>query len=353
MVFHGLGGAGAVAAPFRAVKLGGQVPTRENLEMLKLVQSKPKDFNPMMLLDHTEPKLTVDSVLDGLGFDNAEYSTWRKFLQKAFDSDNEVILRKDLISKMMADRLNPQLRRALLQRAVVHYRGKMQKSKTMVDVITMDEVKLLTQVEACAKKHGLVIDDLRKAATGGEKRTYNVEGHPEVIEQLDKLLLTMNKLGSWGASRELVLSMDGDGPHWLKVDGVNGKLEKLDTDKDSIAMYSLKLKKADARGGTYHRRVPRASGKGYTYYYDPDKYNRSSNAHIEGATAAKSQIQKGVQKLLDGDTEGKGVELKAIKAIVKRYGAKACSDAIKEMDNVTFKKGKLSLRKSEYFVLGR
>ena len=157
-------------------------------------------------------------------------------------------MRRDVVSKAMAEQLNPQLRRALLQRSISYFR---EYQKSMVEVVTFDEI----------------------------------------------------------------------------------------------------LEKADPKGGKYYRRVPRKSGKGYTYYYDPHKYQKRGDAHVEGATAARTAIKAAVQKMLDA-SEG-GVELKNMGAIVKRYGASTCSEALKEMQNETglvYKGGKLSLKKSQTFI---
>lgn len=248
---------GGVPPAFRGWKVGGQVPSADRLTALKLAQARPRPFNPMELLTHTEPRFTVDSVLDGLGFDTAQYSDWRTFLKKALSGNNEVVLRREVMDKAMSERLNPQLRRALLQRSVVHFRGRFQKSQ-IVNVVSVDELHRAPQ------------------------ETFYI---PESLE------------------------------------------------------------KAEARGGTYHRRVPRKNGKGYTYYYDPEQYDRSSGAHVDGQSAAKSQIRKGVQKLLEENSGGVGLD--SIKPLVKRYGAKLCSDTLREMqkqDGLTFKSGRLGLK---------
>jgi hypothetical protein len=89
---------------------------------------------------------------------------------------------------------------------------------------------------------------LEKAAPGGVERTYKVRGHPEVIDQLDALLLIARTLGSWGASRDVTISVDGDGPHFLEVEGIERELPKgaLDgqIDKAEIKAYLVELKKS-------------------------------------------------------------------------------------------------------------
>lgn len=113
----------------------GQVPRAAIREMNELVMTPPKKFKPAMLLDHNEPRLSVDSVLNGLGFDPAKQNDWRKFLQKALHLDSEVVMRRDLMSKMREEKLNPELRKALFQRSMSYYRGRFQKS---VEVVSID-----------------------------------------------------------------------------------------------------------------------------------------------------------------------------------------------------------------------
>lgn len=91
---------------------------------------------------------------------------------------------------------------------------------------------------------------LEKGRSGGVERAYRVRGHPEVIEALDKQLLMLRHCGSVGASREVTMSIDGDGAHWLEIDGVPGELER-DSREGQLAsgrgvnVWSLRKKAAD------------------------------------------------------------------------------------------------------------
>lgn len=320
-------------------RVPGQVPTREDRRMVKFAMQKPKPFKASMLLDHTDPRLSIDHVLDGLGLDTGQYNDWKKFLQKALAGDNEVVMRKDIISKMRQDNFNPELARALMQRSLMYRKGQLTKA---IEVYSPDMIR---EMLADKQKYKLVKAEIAK-------RKYDIEGHPEVIEQLDKLLLMASKCGNWGASRHLQISVDGDGAHWLKVNGgVVGKLDKKSAQelsrRSDIPIYSLKLEKADARGGNYYRRVPKKSGKGYTYYYDEDKYKSSKNAHVKGQDAANSYIQKTVFKRASCE---KGCELKALTDLVKRYGSKQVGNSLKDAHTsgkLTFKSGKLYYKEAD------
>jgi hypothetical protein len=181
--------------------------------------------------------------------------------------------------------------------------------------------------EAALKKSLLVLDELgkplmhviadtlEKAATNDSvERTYKVRGHAEVIAQLDKLLLIANKLGEWGASRSVELSIDGDGPHYLSVDGVEGQLDKQSfkdwIDKDTIKAYGVELEKAAAadwdqlqkaaaKGGKYIRRVPYTDKHGktkYRYFYKESAAARSAQAGEEIKLGQKVAKVIAVQK---------------------------------------------------------
>jgi hypothetical protein len=95
------------------------------------------------------------------------------------------------------------------------------------------------------------------------------------------------------------------------------------------------LKKAFTPGGTYHRRVPRASGKGYTYYYDEEKYRNSKNAHVSGEEAAHGYISGEVEKAVTA-AGSKGCDVTAFKSLVKKYGAKQVGSVLTKCSGSKF-----------------
>lgn len=108
----------------RTWKVEGQVPSREVLRGLKSLEKPALRFDPRKLLDHTEPRMTVDSVLSGLGLDQGRRNSWRKFLNVALHQDNEAAMRKDVLSRSLYERMDPALRRAILQRSSTYYRSR-------------------------------------------------------------------------------------------------------------------------------------------------------------------------------------------------------------------------------------
>ena len=114
--------------------------------------------------------------------------------------------------------------------------------------------------------------------------------------------------------------------------------------EDMRAYYSLV--KAEARGGKYHRRIPRASGKGFRYIYSPEDYAKRADAHTGGEDNAKVYLGSGIAKCLKAAGGSCGPD--AFKSLVKRYGAKRVAEALRDGQKsgmIAFKKGKFSLAK--------
>lgn len=204
------------------VRVPGQVPDRDTIEAMRLAKEQPRPLSMARLLEHTEPRPTVSSIVSDLGFDLAQQNDWTKFLEKALGAaSNELTLRQDIMSKCLNDRLDGALRRAILQRSLVHWRGY---RKSMVKIVT-----------------------------------------------------------------------------------------------------PIELKKAEARGGSYHRRVP--TEKGYRYYYDEQKYKASKSAHTSGLEATESYLTGKIQKCIEAAGKG-GCGPEAFSDLVKRYGAKVVGDLL-------------------------
>jgi hypothetical protein len=93
------------------------------------------------------------------------------------------------------------------------------------------------------------------------------------------------------------------------------------------SLYYIPLRKAEARGGKYYRRVINPSGK-YTYYYDVDKYYHSKSGHLDGARANKNYLQNKVKNILINN--GNVVDIKVLRPLVKKYGVESVSRVIEE-----------------------
>lgn len=65
------------------------------------------------------------------------------------------------------------------------------------------------------------------------KKTVTIEGRPEEIQELERLLSTLSYCCSAGASRKFDVWVDGDGAASIKVTG-EGMAEPKSTDDDPI-----------------------------------------------------------------------------------------------------------------------
>lgn len=232
---------------FRNVRMGGQVPSRENIEALKLAKEQPLTLSAEMLSAHTEPVMRIEGITKGLGLDSARENSWNKFLDDQLNGGvNELVMRKALHSRMLNERMEPEMRKAIFQRSMNYYREKM--SKSVVQVLTPDEI----------------------------------------------------------------------------------------------------LEKAEARGGSYHRRVPKKNGKGFNYFYDEAQYSSRDYAHLSGAEARDNRIKKAVGSMLESKPEFAPEDMKDL---VKKYGAKEVAAVLKKQCGdggpVEFKNGKFKARKLE------
>jgi hypothetical protein len=232
---------------FRRVRFGGQVPSPENIQAMKLAEQKPPKFKAAMLLDYTDPVLRVEGITKGLGMDPARQNSWNKFLEDQLNGGvNQVVMRKAIYARMMDERMEPEMRKAIFQRSMNYVREKM--SKAVVQVLTPDEI----------------------------------------------------------------------------------------------------LQKAEARGGTYHRRVPRKNGKGFNYFYDEEKYSNRGDAHLSGTEVRDNRIKKAVGAMLEEKNECTPQDMRDL---VKKYGAKEVAGVLKKQCGdggfMKFKNGKFKARKLE------
>lgn len=124
---------------FRQVRIGGQVPSKENISALRLTQKAAPDFKASMLLEHTEPVMRIEGITKGLGLDPVRENSWNKFLDDQLNGGvNELVMRKALYGRMLDERMEPAMRNAIFQRSMNYYREKL--SKSVVQVLTPDEV---------------------------------------------------------------------------------------------------------------------------------------------------------------------------------------------------------------------
>jgi 3'-phosphoadenosine 5'-phosphosulfate sulfotransferase (PAPS reductase)/FAD synthetase len=116
----------------------GQVPSRDNLEVLRQAQQPPPKWTPARMMAHDGAYLSPANVVQGIGLDRAKENEWTGLLKKASSHANELTFRQDIMGKMLTDKLDPSTRQALFQRAMSFYRDM---RKSLVDVTTPDELR--------------------------------------------------------------------------------------------------------------------------------------------------------------------------------------------------------------------
>lgn len=90
------------------------------------------------------------------------------------------------------------------------------------------------------------LDALTETEDGTETRTYEISGNSEDLDVLEKALRHCEYLGNIGASRNILLRVDGDGSGRIKVKKATDD-GKIDIDNDE---YNIEQDK-DAVVGVY------------------------------------------------------------------------------------------------------
>jgi hypothetical protein len=143
-IFKRMGGLGKslVPAQYRLQRIPGQVPSRERMADMRDqrdLERMPRQPEIAQLLQNTDPMGSAASVVRGMGFDARASQSWETFLEKAVASaTNELVLRQAVISQTREARLQPELRQAILERALSFWRTA---RKSMVRVVTVDELQ--------------------------------------------------------------------------------------------------------------------------------------------------------------------------------------------------------------------
>lgn len=128
--------------PFRECRTPGQVPAprpnRNELRVQKDLMQLPNDVTVARLLDDNAPRPTARSVVDNLGLEATVQKSWADYLEKAVRAaTNELTFRQGLQAKLHEAPMESELRMAIMQRALNHWRTL---RKGLVEVVTADDV---------------------------------------------------------------------------------------------------------------------------------------------------------------------------------------------------------------------
>jgi len=82
-----------------------------------------------------------------------------------------------------------------------------------------------------------------------DRRDYHIEGNPDLLASLDRVLLATKRLGSYGSSRTVEFGVDGDGPDGLTaLKGAKKEIdkEKFDKELDHETIHPNRMKTSSA-----------------------------------------------------------------------------------------------------------
>ena len=248
---------------FIQVRQGGQVPDRRRLMELAEAYRPAKPATVARLLDNGKPVYRLRDVFSGLGLDPDAEASWQAMLGPAIEAaPSEVALRQAIFATMREQKAPGELGSAVLERARKYRAEKLHKSRVNVD-------KIKKRVLEWFKDNPNPSDD-------------------QVHDLAESLKINPHKF-------ETVI-------YSLLTDFVDD------------------LRKAEAAGGTYYRRVKGKTGR-WRYYYDQQKYEGSPDAHLDGEGASKRAVRGKVGAMLEKAGKG-GVKLADLKPLTKRYGSK-------------------------------
>ncbi len=299
-----------IGRAFRDGHLGttaGQVPKRDmhidRAAMMRLATTPPKPPSVERLL--ARPIFSTRGAVADLGLDMATENEWSSFLQKAvYGSQHEGLMRQQLMEKLMHEDWDPELRKVMFQRAVSLYRNA---QKSQVEIVSVDELrKALPLKDVKAKR------DAKTEQKNGQKDDQKPGQKP-----------ARNGKPPVPAGKK--------GPPPMTLKAPKGKPSSSKTEQKPAAKQSKEpaKKEGGGRGGDFYRRVPKEGGKGFRYYYDPEKYNSRKDAHASGDDVKGAAAGKELTKMVHGAGE-QGCAVADFGDMVKRYGADHISAGLKK-----------------------
>ena len=300
-----------IARAFRDGHLGttaGQPPRRDldidRAAIHRLVSQPPPPFSVDRLL--ARPIFSTRGAVSDLGLDMATENEWAGFLQKAvYGSEHEGLMRQQLMEKLLHEDWDPELRKVMFQRAVSLYRNA---QKSQVEIVTIDELRKAR-------------DPDKKADNKTDKKKFEIRQPPK--------------------------STDKNGETKRTSKPPKGAPSSSKPEQKSAANQS-KPREGGGRGGDFYRRVPHEKGKGFRYYYDPEKYNARKDAHASGDDVKGAAAGKELTKMI-GKAGEEGCAVADFGELVKRYGAQHVSASLKkecgEKGSMTYSGGRFYKRR--------
>lgn len=330
---NGPGSNASTVRAFHVSRWPGQVPSQERMEALaatRLATERAPGPNAVLRLPDTTPMMSTDSVVEGLGFDPAERSMWKAFLDDAMNQANEVVVRKTLMSKMLDAKIEPGLKRALFQRSMSLYRNRFQKSLPPEFTITPVEFESARGAPTFHVSEAAIDNRIANLCSvkGISREEFDARAQAydsNKVQPLRKSVPDSVLREICDLTKEMQAALDAE-----------------DVPRLREAARKLSLQKAGAHGGNYYRRTTNEQGK-HRYFYKPEDYDKSKGAHVDGEAQAHKQISEHVAAGVQGSGK-QGYHVKGLKPLVKRYGSKRVGDSLKEQcadgGSLSFKGGR-------------
>ncbi len=247
---------------------------------------------------------------------------------------SEISVRKALHERFRSDRLDPVLRKALFQRAMSFYRTRLNKSGIHE---TLDGAQcVVVSPDEFAKAMKLNEEKLEGLDPGGKvKADAEAKRKRTLQRKADRELEKQRKLEAKGEPIEKSASREEIVQFYLRKNIAIAQRYA----PEQVAKLEAQLEKAEAKGGSYHRRVTDPKSGKHRYFYDPEKY-KAAGGHIDGAEAAKDFLHKQIGSKLEKHGEC-GIE--HFKDLAEKHGPDKVADALRDgcgSGKYEFKKGK-------------
>lgn len=374
-----------VPPQYRTQRTPGQVPSREAMQILRDAEKAPPSpkLTAERLLSQDQPVLTPAGVLKGLGLDDAQEQGWRKFLGTFKGEATEIGARQSLMQKIQGDKLEPTLRNVLFQRAMSYYRSRMQKSGT----VTVDGQQCMVFTPTELAKARAPEEEIPEKVMPDRTNKHRMQMQRKADRELAKKRKQEEKALTSKPNGQSVAPTPGESGAPLRVEPVAGNAavkksqraevvrfylaspaerrrlieERLQGKQLRKGLFSLNIElakkyapehvarleeqqaslaKAEPRGGSYHKRVTDPKTGKHKYFYDPDKYAKHPEAHVDGAEAMKGYIRKQIERRLDERGE---CSIEDFRDLAERHGAEHVGALLKDgcgSKAYEFRKGK-------------
>lgn len=329
------------------LRIPGQVPGRApptqaqklHPELEQSLNKKPKDWN--MERYFSKPITKALDCVTGLGLPPAVEHELSTFIKSEVDvAPNAIQLKKSLFQKLIGESYPSEVRSIVTNRAVQLMRSRLAKAG-QPEVLQPEDLAQLIKSEPIPECEAFYTIPLEKASPGGPSYTsrkwvggkwvysYPSKGKKKPPKHMRE------------AAREALTTI---APHKQTTEEEEQQaLHRL----TSLDAQMRKMKKAEARGGKYYRRVSSPDGKKHRYFYNKEDYDKHSGKHLDGTEAQDAYVGKAALAMVTKAGKN-GVGVKDFAKLVARHGSKCVHKACAGM----VKSGKAKYKGGKFYFTG-